>query len=272
MVEDEPPLRRHSLADGDTFVLHQLQRVDRLPRCRRNDRRDDVRDLLPWARHVADVRERQRCEPPIEGRDHGAGAERDRREVVVIEHGSFRETGRAAGPHDRNGVGRQGGRQGRRVQPFSPGERRPRHQVAHVARDVHIVGRDEHAWRGRGDDVLDLPWTEAGVDAGRDRAQTHGCLVTDRIVDGRRQQERDDVAGAHTGLGKRRRDAIGGAIPLRERHAAFAFDVRLVCRILLGDRAQQLHGGARAHHASLTLSVLGAAPCRSRCAASCRPW
>ena len=52
--------------------------------------------------------------------------------------------------------------------------------------------------RDRGAPVEDgrhLTGAEAGVDAGRDRAQARARGVRDRVVDARRHREGDDVAG-----------------------------------------------------------------------------
>ena len=53
VAQHQLPLRRNALGDGDPLVTEELQGAARRPRLRRDDRGDDVADLVPRPGHGA---------------------------------------------------------------------------------------------------------------------------------------------------------------------------------------------------------------------------
>ena len=235
MIEHEPPLRRHSLPDRDPLARHQFDRLAGFPRCRRDHRRDDLLDLLPRARHVRHVRERKRREADVEGL-HPSRPRRPRRRaklswsknapfgipVVPLVHtiattSSGSGTGRSRGPT----------------------------RAYAAAHRTEIVGPHDHSRGGALENALDFARPEARVDARRDRAQAHHSLVTDGVVERRREDQRDDVAAADAGRREVRGEAVGRPIPLRERDPAARLHVGGPPGMSTRRGAEQINGCSR---------------------------
>ncbi len=211
---------------------HLLEHRLRRPRGRGEHAVDDELDLVPELVHVARVRERHRHEAHVVVRAEDVAEASRRLQRAVVEPRALGQAGRAARPHDAHGI----------VGSRGPVDRRTRVPACHAA--AHLGARHEHRRDGRvgGDlgvdpfveqrdrctsveDGGDLAGPEARVDAGRDRAQSRARGVRDRVVDARRQRERDHVARRDAARAQLRRQRVGAGEPLAVGEALVAVDV-----------------------------------------------
>ncbi len=71
-----------------------------------------------------------------------------------------------------------------------------------------------------------LARTQSRVDAGGDRAEPHARGVGDRVVDARRERERDDVTRHDAAFAQFGGQGVGALEPSRIREPLVAVDVR----------------------------------------------
>ena len=222
--QHERPLRRHALRHRHALVRHDADGVVGPPRRGRDDGRHGVADFVPGPRHVAHVGEGQRRQPPVPGwlstsvprataarlawsksaplgwpvvplvqttatgSDEASCGQAVRPPLVHQVRASARVTTSAV-PASGSGPPPRGRPPGGRARP-GPGWRPPRRAPM----------------RGLIPDVMAPRRSSAGVE--------HG------VVDGRGQEQADDVALGHTEAGQVAGHAVGGAVPFGEGQAA----------------------------------------------------
>ena len=219
-VDELAPLRRHALADGDALAHHRVEhRLDR-PRRAGEHRVDDELDLVPELVHVARVRERHRHEAHVVVRAEDVAEAGRRLQRAVVEPRALGQTGGAAGPDDAHRVA---GVATRTVGELGAG--RPRCGDLGAGHQ-HLRGRARRAGPRRsspscssatGSQRCRIAATSAGPSrvlmpvATAPSRRARG--VGDRVVDARRQPERDDVAGRDATRPQLRRERVGTGQP-----------------------------------------------------------
>ena len=246
--EDELPLGRHAGAHGDVLVADEAQRLGRRPRLAREDDRRAVRELVPHAGHVADVRERQHDEPPVAGLGELADVARDRGHALVVVDRALRRAGRPAGPDDARRVG---GRRcagaptrgaGSRPSAFPSSETWSTWPASAPSGISAPSPRTVTAGSRPLEDAHLLAHAEPEVDRGGDRPGPQRAEVAGGELDRGPEHQAHDVAGPHAEVDQRGGEAVGGPVEPRVGGPLLAVDVRLALGVLAGrDRA----GGRR---------------------------
>ena len=208
-------------------VEHRLDR----PRRAGEHGVDDELDLVPELVHVARVRERHRHEPHVVVRAEDVAEPGRRLQRAVVEPRTLGQSGGAARPHDAHrvagiatrSVGELGARRPRVGDLGAWHQHLRRRRVAGDREGVALVQQ-----RGRLaplEDRGDLGRAEAGVDAGCHRAEARARGVRHRVVDARRQPERDDVTRPDATRPQLGGERVGTRQPLAVGQPLVAVDV-----------------------------------------------
>ena len=129
----------------------------------------------------------------------------------MIEDGALRVPRRAARPDDRDRSARIGCRLARGPAQRAEGaEDRAVEAVELPWRELSIALGDQDARPAAAEDARDLAGAESGIHARGDCAEPHCGLIADRIVDGRGDDERDDVSLRDAEVRERSCGPIGG--------------------------------------------------------------
>ncbi len=277
MVEQHDDLRRDAAQVREALALDRLEDGRGIEGVV-HERRAEVRDLEPDARHGADVREGEPGGEVLLTLGHAARVapplDLDQREEAPVRvPGALRHPRRAAGEDDGGRVvGGDGGAGGRgrraevrdragggRTEPVGGepddvaqlGQLRPQRldDGAEVGVVPAVDGEEAARARTR-EHVADLRPPVADVDAGGDRAEPRRPEIGDEVERRGRQQERHDVAPPHAARGERAGGPLGERIPVGVGQALAAVAEGLgVGRAACG-LAQQLGQGGRGHERS----------------------